>query len=415
MSTMTFATVAAYKAAKASGGDIYNALMNTTDLTKSITSYITDIGQTAVDTMNPIVEAPYGSIGDTLMYCTTDSKYYWLKTRAGINAGTIGCSFARTALLTNYTIIGVLVYKNGDDGLIMSDSLDSMPWCLCEDGSTYAITFDNMSTLTSVKTKRAINRSAWCTSLGLELRERLSAAYNQYSNPFPRSAWDAMMLALNSNSAVSANQTNTTPTSGSGNYSATPSQWSWKVEITNKVPVATFSFVMEGGTNAGFNPSEWNFSFDKFYKDCIQCQNPAPNGTVIGELSGRENTERMVAFIAAYNADSSHASNKIKYTSSTNAACACVSRNVTTADGQFATGRWWLPNISELTLATKIDKILYKKGINLADAYIWSSTQSSQNDAWYVNTDSSNCRTGSHYKNNLLTVRAFSAYHFPKS
>lgn len=431
MNSKTFATVQAYKTAKGSTGEITVALAATNSA--SFVSYITELNKTVVDAVNVLVDEPYGEIGDTLLWDSTLSKYMWLKSRVSTSdsryVNSLGGMWYRAAGLssTRYTIIGTLVHRVKNDGLIMSDDLGGMPWCLCADGSTYAISFTNMpNDKYNVSTRRSVSRPGWCSSIGLAFRERLGdASYNQYSNPFPRkAAWDRMMLAFQSGEAKSGKGSSSSPyyteTTGSSYYTATPDTtvgWSWKTEKTNNIMTATFSFNMGGqNTNNQLNPAEFDYKFDKFYKECIEVDNTMSQGTVIGELSeGKDATRRMVDFITAYNADSSHASNKINATATTNAAICCDSRNVTTTDNQFVSHRWWLPSMRELTYATKADAQLYKKGTNLpAEQYIWTSSQYSQYYAWSVRSHASYCVTNCDYKYGGFRVRAFAAYHFPK-
>jgi len=424
MNTMTFSTVALYKAAKASGGTIYNALVNSTKVSDTVVSFITDIGQTAIDAMNPIVEEPYGEIGDTLLYCSTDSKFYWLKSRAGINAGTVGCSFAVTSKLTNYTIIGTLIHRVKGEGLIMSDSLGGIPWCRTNsysqsDQSTWAITFSNMPNIQHAKTRKSITRHQAYASLGLDMRERLGSGYNQYSNPFPRSAWDAMMAAYQAGSVTASNA------SGGTTYD-TSANWTWKVEkvaaggsLTGNTIKATFSFKTSQGANTGYNPADWDFKFDRWYKDCMEIYCIAPNSSAYEgsstELSGRENTRRMLEFISTYNNGKATAS-QINATASGNCAVACdLYYKIATDNAKFGQHKWWLPNLTELAYATTHDRILFKKGINLGGNYWWSSTQYSQYNA--IGADTRSDYVMSHYnlKYDDLTVRAVSAYQFPNS
>ena len=425
MNTMTFSTVALYKAAKASGGDIYNALVNSTKASDTIVSFITDIGQTAIDTMNPIVEEPYGDIGDTLLYCSTDSKFYWLKSRAGINAGTVGCAFAVMSKLTNYAIIGVLIHRVKDEGLIMSDSLGGIPWCRTNsyvdssDQSKWAITFTNMPNIQHARTRKSINRHQAYASLGLDMRERLGEGYNQYSNPFPRSAWNAMMSAYQAGSVTASNA------SGGTTYDTT-ANWTWKVEkvavsgLTGNTLKATFNFkTSQGAQTNGFDPADWDFKFDNWYRDCMELYAVSPcsaayEGSTL-ELTGRENTRRMLEFISTYNSGKT-SDNQINATASGNCAVACDQYyKIATDNATFGQHKWWLPDLTELAYATLNDKMLYRKGIDLSGTYIWSSTQCSQGNAFLADTTSSDMMSNYGYKYYGFTVRAVSAYQFPNS
>lgn len=419
MLTFEFNNVSDYLSAKGGSGSITTALTisdPTNLLSKSAVSFIKKTGQSFIDAVNVIVEERYGDIGDTLLYDSTSSKYFWLKSRAAWSQysgslGSVTCS-SISHITAKYTVIGTLVYRNGNDGLIMSDDdIGSIPWCLCSDGSTYAISFSNMpNDKYDVSTRRSVNRPGWCSSIGLAFRERLGdSSYNQYSNPFPRSAWNAMMYAFQVGSNAGANGEGGTGTSA---YTTSPTTWSWKVEKSNNIVTATFSYNFVGSVNYGCNPADFGYLFDRFYKDCIEIDNLNANGAVIGELSeGKDATRRMLDFIASYN--SSNSSNPITQS----AALSCDAYyKIATNNSQFGLYKWWLPSMKELTYATKQDAVLYAKGTNIAaEQYIWTSSQYSQYAAWIVLSLASSCVASYYGKILGFRVRAFAAYHFPKS
>lgn len=449
--TFTFSTIEDYLASKVSNASdsIKSVLADTTHgLTRSAISTITGTGQTFIDAVNIIVEEKYGDIGDILLRKTVTinntsvEKLFWLKSNAqwsqysgAFGSTTASCSAFATSgnhfTSAGYTVVGFVINRVKNEGLIMSNTIGGIPWCRTESYNTsiepaqqeskWKIQFTNMPNINKARTRKSINRTTAYASLGLDMRERLSAAYNQYSNPFPRSAWNAMMAAYQAGTATAGNA------SGGSTYDTTDN-WTWKTEkvaaggsLTGNTIKATFNFKTSAGVQStGLNPADWDFKFDRWYKDCMEIYNVAPNSaayadSIGNELSGREQTRRMIEFITTYNADSSH-TDKIQATASGNCAYACDLYSViSTSHALFGQHKWWLPNLTELTYATTKDKILYRKGIDLSGTYLWSSTQYSVGIAFLVSSDSSNCMSNNYYKYNTLNVRAVCAYQFPNS
>lgn len=430
MNTFTFTDLSAYLTAKGSSGDIYAALSaaGTSPVNACVVSYITATGQTFIDVKNPIVDEPYGEIGDTLLY--KGGTYYWLKSRKGYNAGSYGSVFCVESALTGagYTLIGTLIHREGKTGLIMSKTLKSdgtedatngtttLQWCTANDN------FTNMpgssTNLATVAIRNADGRGpSYRASVGLDYRERVMVddtsradKYNQYSYPFPRAQWNAMMDAFLAGSVKSRQGQSSSPgyseASDATKYTTTPGTtvgWSWKVEMSSNKPQAMFSYSFEG-TNRYFDPKKWDYSFDKWYKDCVQAQTPRPPQGMIysaseSECTGRDNTRRILAFASA--------------NSKTVPAATACNTHTMTSDGQFSAGKWWMPNMEELLKASLNDRMLSRKGTNVYPAAHWSSTQSSASNAWYCYFTQPYCYTHTNsYKDNNLRVVAVSAYHF---
>jgi len=73
MRTFTFASIAAYKAAKASGGAIYAALVEDATLKSgAVVSKITSTGDVLIDALNPFVTPNLATNKDTLYYSSTE-------------------------------------------------------------------------------------------------------------------------------------------------------------------------------------------------------------------------------------------------------------------------------------------------------------------------------------------------------
>ena len=86
MYTFQFATKAQYSAAKASGGAIYAALFpspaaqtgNTVNVSRSVVSFIAELGTAVTDSVNLCVPYEQGGLAGDVLY-SDGTDYFWMK------------------------------------------------------------------------------------------------------------------------------------------------------------------------------------------------------------------------------------------------------------------------------------------------------------------------------------------------
>ena len=380
MNTLTFATRAAYIADKGStSGSIYTALAaaSNSPVSASVVSYITGTGETFIDTKNPVVEEPYGSIGDTLLY--KDGKYFWLKTRAGYDAAGYGGGFYVSGALTagGYTEIGIMVYRNGKDALIVDPSPQAHVYKTSNDNDA------GIPTYGAVRIKKGLDLpyAAACPTRSEEYYTA-NGNYQIYLYPFPRSAWNAMMDKLASGVA------------GSNSESG---HWSWSVAAdssNNNRLKATFT--LAEGIQGTYSPEDYNNSWDEWYRKVVMVQYPPVAGALL-DLNGKANTKTLCTL----------------GTSTHPAANYCLNTKAVSGVSDFAVGKWWLPACGEAVHLMLNYDILKAKGHDMCSIspYVWTSTQYSGSRArsldFYGGNVGGDSKTGTG-----IRVRAFAAYRF---
>ena len=394
MNMMSFDSIKAYQRAKGAtiDGDgptneikniLYPAsVTSATPISASVVSYIKGYG-TVVDSTNIIVNEKYGDLGDVLM--DKGGTKYWLKSRLVLSGNEMlslgGVYYNSETMDSSFTQIGVLVDRYKNDGLIMSLT-----------DTTKAYSSDTLTTIPNVTTYSSIRRNkaggvydTWIASGSLDRAEAyFGSTYNQYVWPFPRTAWNAMMEKVMAN------------TSGSG---SSGTSWSWTVTASTDgtgIGVGSFTCSQTEG-NRTFNPKDYGYSFDKWYRAEVEVQYPTTGGAV-KDMAGLNNTKALVAWGTSKGGAATY----------TPAADWC--NNYSVAVSGYGAGNWWLPACGELLKALRLTKLLKKKGVHPAEAYHWTSTQYSAQGAWFVNFFNSfvNFNTKSY----THSVRAFSAYHF---
>lgn len=213
-------------------------------------------------------------------------------------------------------------------------------WCIHKQGKNCLIASVNDmgtaawggdATVNGVNTFSSIARNdsykTWIASGSMEAAETyFGSSVNQYVWPLLRTTWDA--------AAADASLT----------YTCT-----------------------EGSVT--INKADYDNDFDKWYRIKVLLQFPA-KGTCMQDKEGKANTK---ALISAQGTGSTYAGQK------------CYTYGVS-ATG-FTAGNWYLPSVSELWYILKNKYLLKKRGMPIAEAYYWSSTQRSASGAWSVHMD----------------------------
>ena len=389
MNSFTFDTRADYIAAKGSSGAIYAALQGATGIVSaSAVSFIKATGETLVDAMNVFVGPDKGDIGDTLYYITTSSYagFKWLKSKAGWSATSYGQTFFKSALIpSSYVEVGVLVHRKGNVGLIMRNTGQGIAWCPQDYES---VTVPGVVTYGGSNNKVGDGTvCTYCSHSRAYAEERWGTSYYQYSWPFPKSAWNAMMDKVWANTA------------GSGSDST---NWSWTVTANTSAGVGTASFTCTGPYGSiTSNPADYHYDFEEWYKKRILIQWPT-TANVANDFQGRANTKAIVRW-----------ANNLS-TPLTTSNCAAKYCNDTVAASNvpgYTAGNWWLPSMGELLNACRNHALLKAKGTQfLSSSYsIWSSTQYSAASAWSAYDGG---LLNDNYKRNGYRVCAVSAFQF---
>lgn len=116
--TFQFNDLAAYASAKASGGSIATALsgVSSTDISRSVVSYIKGIGQAVTDSVNLFVPYAKGGLaGDVL--CYTGTEYCWLKSPSdALDGSVLGQNIINTsAIPTSWVRVGAVPTSESKD------------------------------------------------------------------------------------------------------------------------------------------------------------------------------------------------------------------------------------------------------------------------------------------------------------
>lgn len=362
--TFTFATEAAYLAAKASGGAVYNAVYGSTDYNAAAVSYITATGRTVVDAKNVIVDRSKGQVGDALLY--KGGTYFWCKSLAEWSDSSLGQTMGRVDQLNSagFYVIGWCAAKRGRECLIVSYGGDT----------TGAWSSNTESAIANVFTQTSILRgdgvATGIASANAYLPERqYGSSYYVNTWPIPRAWWEA---------ACVYERTGTAP-------SGQPSEISFSISA-GKVTISST------GTSGAFSvrPCDWGYDFDRWYDHYVRVRRPAATG-VLSANHGRANTRALV--VAASSAAANH----------------CNTYKPTGAPTEFAAGRWWLSSTDEMCDVADAVKILNERGAGIrADSAYWTSDQCNASTAWHVNMYRGN--VSNNPKTNGFRVRPLSAF-----
>lgn len=350
--TFRFATVAAYQAAKASGGAIYEALVpsssteSAVNVSRSAVSFIAELGRSVIDAVNVCV--PYlegGFVGDILCYSSTYGKF-WLK-QPSISWSTTSLGqnyYDPTTWPAGFVRIGFCFERKGRHGLICAMSGGGYAWS--SDTSTLV---SGIYTTTAIwRGKKVSTRIAGCKEAA---EARYGSSYYIHSWPLPRTMWDA---------AVEAAKTGATSSGSAGDSSWTASGG-----------VATITVVTTEGTYT-VNPADYNYNFDVWYAENIAAPVPGQAGTATGlrntsgvNNDGVRNTRLMYA--------------------TGNSAAANYAMSYSVSAPGYGAGDWWIPSLPELVTLMRTYPDLNKGGAGFSTSYAyWSSTQYSATYAWTV-------------------------------
>jgi hypothetical protein len=346
--TFTFPTLAAYQTAKASGGDIYNALRagSATNVARAAVSFIAELGRSVIDSVNVCV--PYkegGYVGDVLCYSASHG-YFWLKSpRADWSTAAVGQTyFDSTTWPSSFVRIGFCFERVGKHGLICAMS-----------GGGYAWSTDTSTQLAGVYTATGIDNGQRFVSWIAGVKEAAEAAWGStyyiYSWPLPRTLWDA---------AVAAAKTGATSSGSAGDTS-----WS------SSGGVATITVVANGGTLT-VNPADYDYNFDRWYRENIEATVPGSKDTATAlRSSGGVNNDGIRNTRLMYASGNSPAANY------------AIGYSVSAPD--HGAGKWWIPSLHQLVRLMKVYLKLNENGAGFSTSYAyWSSTQCHATYAWFV-------------------------------
>lgn len=367
--TFTFDTVAAYQAAKASGGAVYNAVADSANYAAAAVSFIKATGQTVVDAMNVIVPREKGMVGDVLLYHATSQTFSWLKSYYQTwDANSFGQTYCNAAKLASagYTAVGFLIERVGKKCLIcaLTDNSTSCAW-----SSDTSTSIPGVNTVTSIL--RNDGYSTWIAATDQETAEDyFGSSIYQYTWPIPRSVWNTVVGYIKAGTDVASTSFGTDST------------------YTVSGGVGSITCKMTEGSRT-FNPADWDYDFDKWYNHNVRAARPARSG-VVQKSVGRQNT------IALYNS-----------AISTPAADLCHGYGITGVTG-FTAGNWWLPSVYEFLPMCYHKRLLNKKGAGIPQSWYWTSDQYSAAYAW-VGT-STNAGVYYNAKTNAGRVRAVSEF-----
>ena len=352
----TFATKAAYLAAKQSGGAIYNALIpasstgGTTNVSRSAVSFIAELGRAVSDSVNLCV--PYkegGFVGDILCYSASHG-YFWEKAMASWDTSALGQTYHdATTWPSSFVRIGYCFHREGKHGLITEMG----------NGQGLAWSSDTTTTVPGIYTSTGIDNgdrlTTWIAGCKEAAEARWGSSYYVYSWPFPRATWNEM---------VSKIKAGTTGTWSIGDSSYTISQ------DTNGGYSCTMNVV--GVNSFTSNPADYDYNFDRWYRKNVEAKIPGTAGSITSTLpiggnqhDGIKNTRIL------YNTGNSDAANR------------AVAYSVNAPD--YGAGKWWMPTLNELIRCCKVYPVLNKYGAGFSTDYAyWSSDQYNDTYAWYV-------------------------------
>lgn len=382
--TFTFATVAAYRSAKQSNGtaEIYNALIpssstgSTVNVARSVVSYIAELGRSVVDSVNVCV--PYeqgGFVGDVLYYNSTYG-YFWMKSpRSTWSADAIGQTYYDPATMpASFVRVGFCFLREGRHGLICNLTSTVLAWST--DTSTTV-----PSIFTSTTIANGIRINTWIAGVKEAAEAVWGSSYYQYSWPLPRTVWDTVVANIKSRTA------------GSG---GTANQCTWTVTKTANGDYQGLITAYGTQTMTNINPADYDYNFDRWYRENVEAAIPGPVGTVtaLRNASGVNNDGLRNTQILYETGNSPAANHAVAY--SVNAP-------------KHGAGKWWIPTAIEMIRLAKVYPELNKNGAGFSTSYAyWTSDQYNSTDAWGVNLN--NGLVNHYTKTNGYQVRLVSAF-----
>lgn len=396
---LNFSSIADYRAAKESGGEILAAMGG--GLSTSVISLINASADTpliAVDAKNVFIPREKGQMGDWLVYNTNTAEYCWLKSYWDVwncdpskttvdyvngtpydsnNPFPVGQMYCNKIELNNagYSAIGQCVERVGNTCLIasMKDPSRSNDWI-----RPWAV--DTTTLISGVNTSESVyagiksGGSAACGTCVPEFSYGTTGA--AYGWPIPRASWDACCKAIALGNAASG----------------TFSTGSWSV-TSGSVASITFTHAVAGSKT--INPADWGYDFDRWYDDQMVAIRPAPSGILADPYCGRRNTG-VLRKLSSSTVDNS-------------AARLAANQTVSDVPEYSTVGSFWLPSAGELYCACRNAIFLNSRGGRwfIQDAY-WTSDQSSDEEAWYISFQDGLISTDT--KDNQYRVRPFTTF-----
>lgn len=419
--SFTFDTLQAYKNAKnsetsaASGGHpIYDVLspsgsgVTNSDgaLSRTAISTIKETGQTLIDSVNIIVPREQGGeVGDTLLYNTEESKYYWLKgawpfnhdaanvfpivtswkNRLGSNCCTYNSS-KKITLSSDYKIIGFVGYREANRCLIFGDitrnsitGVNSCPtfgpdtsnaqkWDTRAAGSEILNMKNWIQVMLTPHTAGQIEQVFFSLYYKEQQIDEIGTVEGARATllPISRAAWERTVSAIynkttiNDENAVGVcgwNGNNTVLTKSGTGYG--------KIEVSNGVGTITY-YSSSSSTGVAINPAQWDYDYDKWANNYRLPRIPSTDGAFT-EKNGRNNTAIIIADGESYHP----------------AAKGCKDHAVSGVD-DFSAGKWWMPSILEMFRMSNNYRQLFSKGYRFTQS-MWTSTAGSKTSAWVIN------------------------------
>lgn len=356
----SFATVAAYRAAKASGGAIYNALIpssstsGTTNVSRAAVSFIAELGRSVTDSVNLCV--PYkegGFVGDVLCYSSAYG-YFWLKGESSWDSTALGQTYYDSTTFP-FVRIGYCFWGQGNHGLITELS----------NGQGLAWNTDTSALVSGVYTSTSVpngtRTNTWIAGVMEAAEARWGSSYYVYTWPFPRVYWNEMVAKIKAGTADSA-----AVAVGDSSYQVLQASDGHFYATMTVVGVNTFTS----------NPADYDYDFDRWYRKNVEAIIPGPSGTVTSlQKIGGLNHDGVVNTRALYATGNSPAANR------------AVAYAVSGAP-DFGAGKWWIPTTPELIRMMKVYPKLNKYGAGFSTSYAyWTSDQCLATRAWLVGLD----------------------------
>ena len=373
--TFTFQTLAAYQAAKAVGGDIRNALLpsSTINVARAAVSYIAELGRSVVDSVNLCV--PYadgGRPGDVLCYAPSVGYFWEVSPRESWSADVVGQTYHdATTWPSSFVRIGYCFWREGRSGLICAMSDSGKAWS--SDTATQVPGIYTSGTIYQGK-----RLGTWISGIMEASEKRWGSSYYVYSWPFPRATWNEMVTRIKAG-------TTGTWTIGDSSYTIT--------QDANGGYVCTMTVV--ASTTFTCNPADYDYNFDRWYRENIEAATPGPAGTATAQ-HGTSRNDGVLNTRILYATGNSAAANY------------AVSYSVNAPD--YGAGQWYIPSLLELVRMMRIWPMLSDNGAGFSTGYAyWSSTQSSQQHAWSVALAYGRVSTGA--KTSGYQVRLVSAFY----
>ena len=352
----TFATKAAYIAAKQSGGSIYNALIpssatgGTTNVSRAAVSFIAELGRAVSDSVNLCV--PYkegGFVGDILCYSSTHG-YFWEKAAASWDSSALGPTYHdSTTWPSGFVRIGYCFHREGKHGLITEMG----------NGQGLAWSSNTSSAVSGIYTSTGINNgdrlTTWIAGCKEAAEARWGGSYYQYSWPFPRATWNEMVARI---------KAGTTGTWSIGSSSYTISQDANGGYSCTMTVAAVDTFTC--------NPADYDYNFDRWYRKNVEAKIPGTAGSITSTLP-----------IGGVKHDGIHNTRVLYATGNSAAANRAVAYSVNAPD--YGASKWWIPTLNELIRMCKVYPELNKYGAGFSTDYAyWSSDQYNAANAWSV-------------------------------